>query len=153
MEIVQVVGLYPPHLGGQEVVVEQLAIRQAESHRVTVYTSNLGANGAPSEECRQTAGGRFRVVRQRSALIANIPVMPLLFARLLRHQPRPDVLHVHTGQAMLLEVVARGGPAARHGLHRPPAPAAAARPPGSAGCWCRPTSACCTGAACAARTG
>jgi alpha-maltose-1-phosphate synthase len=106
MEIVQVVGLYPPHLGGQEVVVEQLAIRQAESHRVTVYTSNLGADGAPSQECRQTAGGRFRVVRQRSALIANIPVMPLLFARLLRHQPRPDVLHVHTGQAMLLEVVA-----------------------------------------------
>lgn len=106
MEIVQVVGLYPPHLGGQEVVVEQLAARQAVSHRVTVYTSDLGANGAPAEERRQTAGGRLRVVRQRSALIANVPVMPLLLARLLRHQPRPDVLHVHTGQAMLLEVVA-----------------------------------------------
>jgi glycosyltransferase involved in cell wall biosynthesis len=104
MEIVQVVALYPPHLGGQEVVVEQLAARQAESHRVTVYTSDLGAAGAPAEERRDTPAGSLRVVRQRSALIANIPVMPGLFVRLLRHEPKPDVLHVHTGQALLLEV-------------------------------------------------
>ncbi len=104
MEIVQVVGLYPPHLGGQEVVVEQLAARQAESHRVTVYTSNLGAAGMPAEERHLTPAGGLRVVRQRSALIANVPVMPGLFGRLLRHEPKPDVLHVHTGQALLLEV-------------------------------------------------
>lgn len=104
MEIVQVVGLYPPHLGGQEVVVEQLARRQAESHRVTVYTSDLGAAGMPAEERRDTSAGSLRVVRQRSALIANVPVMPGLFGRLLRHEPKPDVLHVHTGQALLLEV-------------------------------------------------
>ena len=104
MEIVQVVGLYPPHLGGQEVVVEQLAARQAESNRVTVYTSNLGAAGMPAEERHDTPAGGLRVVRQRSALIANVPVMPGLLGRLLRHRPKPDVLHVHTGQAMLLEV-------------------------------------------------
>ncbi|GAB1646598.1 glycosyltransferase family 4 protein [Krasilnikovia sp. MM14-A1259] len=104
MEIVQVVGLYPPHLGGQEVVVEQLAARQAESHQVTVYTSNLGAAGMPAEERHDTAAGGLRVVRQRSALIANVPVMPGLLGRLLRHRPKPDVLHVHTGQAMLLEI-------------------------------------------------
>ena len=104
MEIVQVVGLYPPHLGGQEVVVEQLAAQQAESHRVTVYTSDLGAAGMPAEEARDTRAGSLRVVRQRSALIANVPVIPGLLGRLLRHQPKPDVLHVHTGQAMLLEV-------------------------------------------------
>lgn len=106
MEIVQVVGLYPPHVGGQEVVVEQLAARQAESHRVTVYTSDLGAAGVPAEEKRETAAGSLRVVRQRTALIANVPVMPGLLGRLLRHQPRPDVLHVHTGQALLLEIAA-----------------------------------------------
>jgi glycosyltransferase involved in cell wall biosynthesis len=106
MEIVQIVGLYPPHLGGQEVVVERLAARQSESHRVTVYTSDLGAAGAPTEERHDTPAGGLRVVRQRSALIANIPVIPGLLARLLLHRPRPDVLHVHTGQAFLLEVTA-----------------------------------------------
>ena len=45
MEVVQVVAHYPPHLGGQEAMVEQLATRQAQRHRVTVYTSDVGAGG------------------------------------------------------------------------------------------------------------
>jgi glycosyltransferase involved in cell wall biosynthesis len=71
-----------------------------------VYTSNLGADGAPARERRATIGGNLRVVRQRAALIANVPVMPGLFPRLMTHRPRPDVLHVHTGQALLLEITA-----------------------------------------------
>jgi glycosyltransferase involved in cell wall biosynthesis len=106
MEIVQVVALYPPHLGGQEVVAERLAVLQARHHRVTVYTSRLGAAGRPSVESRDGTGGGLRVVRQRAASVANTPVMPGLLPRLLRHTPRPDVIHVHTSQALVPEVVA-----------------------------------------------
>lgn len=106
MEIVQVVALYPPHLGGQETVVQRLATLQAQRHRVTVYTSRLGAPRLPYVEQRRGRAGLLRVVRQRAARLANTPVMPGLLPRLLMHAPRPDVIHVHTGQAMVGEVVA-----------------------------------------------
>jgi rhamnosyl/mannosyltransferase len=102
MEVVQVVALYPPHLGGQEVVAERLATLQARRHRVTVYTSRLGAAGLPRAE----RTGALRVVRQRALRLANTPVMPGLLPRLLRHTPRPDVIGVHTGQALVPETVA-----------------------------------------------
>jgi len=105
MEVVQVAGLYPPHLGGEEVVVEQLAGLQADRHRVTVYTSTVGAVHAPRVEQRAGSGGRLRVVRQRAARIANTPVIPGLLVRLIRHAPRPDVVHVHTGHALIPEIV------------------------------------------------
>jgi D-inositol-3-phosphate glycosyltransferase len=106
MEVVQVAGLYPPHLGGEEAVVEQLARLQAEKHRVTVYTSTLGASGAPRVEQRAGRGGRLRVVRQRAGRIANTPLIPGLLVRLVRHEPTPDVVHVHTGHALIPEMVA-----------------------------------------------
>ena len=106
MEVVQVVALYPPHLGGQEAVAEQLATLQAERHRVTVYTSDVGAGGWPRvEECPGRSGS-LRVVRQRTAVLANTPLLPGLLPRLLTHRPRPDVIHVHTGQAFVPEIVA-----------------------------------------------
>lgn len=106
MEVVQVVALYPPHLGGQEVVAEQLATRQAQRHHVTVYTSDIGAEGQPRFEEHPGCAGTLRVVRQRAAWLANTPLMPGLLPRLLAHTPRPDVIHVHTGQAFVPEVVA-----------------------------------------------
>ncbi|MGW4945527.1 glycosyltransferase family 4 protein [Actinoplanes sp. NPDC004185] len=106
MEIVQVVALYPPHLGGQEAVVEQLATRQAQRHRVTVYTSDVGAAGQPRTQDRSGRAGSLRVVRLPAAWLANTPVMPGLVVRLLTHTPRPDVIHVHTGQAFVPEIVA-----------------------------------------------
>ena len=106
MEVVQVVALYPPHLGGQEAVAEQLATLQAQRHRVTVYTSDVGAGGRPRVEEHPGLAGSLRVVRQRAAWLANTPLLPGLLPRLLAHTPRPDVLHVHTGQAFVPEVVA-----------------------------------------------
>jgi glycosyltransferase involved in cell wall biosynthesis len=105
MEIVQIAGLYPPHLGGEEAVVEHLAERQADGHRVTVYTSMVGAANAPAVEQRAGRAGRLRVVRQRAARIANTPVIPGLLLRLLLHRPKPDILHVHTGHALIPEMV------------------------------------------------
>ena len=86
--------------------MEQLAILQADRHRVTVYTSALGARGLPRVDQRLGRYGLLRVVRHRGALIFNVPLMPALPVHLLRHAPRPDVLHVHTGQVLLAEVTA-----------------------------------------------
>ena len=101
MEVVQVVGFYPPHLGGQELVVQRLARMQADTHRVTVYTSDVGARRGPD-----TVGDPVRVVRDRAWMLARTPVVPLLAVRLLRHRPTPDVLHAHVGQALIPELVA-----------------------------------------------
>jgi glycosyltransferase involved in cell wall biosynthesis len=106
MEILQIVGFYPPHLGGQEAVVEQLATLQADEHRVTVYTSDIGAAGAPRERQLRGRAGVLRVVRQRAVVILNVPFIPGLLLRLLSHKPRPDIFHVHTGQAFVPEVTA-----------------------------------------------
>ncbi len=103
MEIVQVVGFYPPHLGGQETVVERLARMQAGSHRVTVYTSDVDAGPPPTPGTRD---GQVRVVRDRTWVLARTPVVPLLPIRLFRHQPAPDIVHVHVGQALIPELVA-----------------------------------------------
>jgi glycosyltransferase involved in cell wall biosynthesis len=106
MEIVHVTGVYPPHLGGAEAVAERLALLLAESHRVSVYTSNLGARtSARTEHHRGGRGGRLRVVRHRAVRLMNTPVMPGLLPRLLLHRPSPDVVHVHTGRAMIPEMV------------------------------------------------
>ncbi|MDT4985987.1 MAG: hypothetical protein QOI74_81 [Micromonosporaceae bacterium] len=101
MEIVQVASLYPPHLGGAELVAQRLAAMQADRHNVTVYTSNLGAAGAPRHERR----GRLAVYRDRGWPVGNTPVLPGLLSRLVRHRPTPDVLHVHAGCAVTPEIV------------------------------------------------
>jgi glycosyltransferase involved in cell wall biosynthesis len=101
VEVVQVAGFYPPHLGGEEVVAQRLATLQSRVHDVTVYTSDVGAGDAP----RREHAGRLRVVRDRAVRVGNTPVVPRLLARLLRHRPRPDVVHVHGGLAAWPETV------------------------------------------------
>jgi D-inositol-3-phosphate glycosyltransferase len=99
--VVHVSGFYPPHLGGAERVVEQLARLQALTRRVTVHTSAAGGRPPTEWDC----DGRLRIVRHRSWVVAHTPVAPGMLAALLRHRPVPDVLHVHTGQALIPETV------------------------------------------------
>jgi glycosyltransferase involved in cell wall biosynthesis len=99
--VVHVCGFYPPHLGGAERVVERLARLQARTRRVTVHTSAAG--GGPPAELH--CDGRLRIVRHRCRVIAHTPVAPGLLTALLRYRPAPDVLHVHTGQALIPETV------------------------------------------------
>jgi len=100
MEIVQVAGLYPPHLGGQELVVQTLArVQAAAGHRVTVLTSSIGGEAGDTEE------HGVRVWRLRTWALASTPVMPRLPVVLLAHSPRPDVVHLHTGHALVAEQV------------------------------------------------
>lgn len=101
MEIVQVATLYPPHLGGEELVAQHLAGLQSQRHDVTVYTSRVGASAAP----RREQHGRLRVFRDGARSLGNTPITPHLLRRLLRHQPRPDIVHVHAGLAVTPEIV------------------------------------------------
>jgi glycosyltransferase involved in cell wall biosynthesis len=104
MEILQIAGAYPPHLGGEELVAERLATLQSGRHDVTVYTSDAGAAGAP----RRERAGRLWVVRDRALKVGNTPVVWRLCGRMLRHQPRPDIIHVHGGLAAVPEMVRLG---------------------------------------------
>lgn len=104
MEILQIAGAYPPHLGGEELVAQQLATMQARTNDVTVYTSDMGAGRAPRRETL----GRLRVVRDRTLRVGNTPIVWRMCARLLRHRPRPDVVHVHGGLAVVPEFVRLG---------------------------------------------
>ena len=97
----QVAGLYPPHLGGEEIVAERLAHLQASKFDVTVFTSNLGAPAAPRVE-RES---RLLILRHRALRILNTPVAPGMLISLLTRRPKPDLLHVHTGQALIPEMV------------------------------------------------
>lgn len=99
--VLHVTGFYPPHLGGAERVVERLATLQAQTRPVAVHTSDAGGGAAQENGC----DGRLRIVRHRSRVVAHTPVAPGLLAALLRHRPAPDVLHVHTGQALIPEIV------------------------------------------------
>lgn len=109
MEIVQVTGFYPPHLGGEAQVAQRLASMQAEQHDVTVYTSGLGRGAAPT----RYRYGRLRVYRDWALPVGATPVIPRLPFRLLRHRPLPDIVHVHAGLALTPELV-RLATAPRH---------------------------------------
>lgn len=99
--VVHICGYYPPHLGGAERVVERLARLQAMTRPVTVHTSDAGGGPATERDC----DGRLLIVRHRTRVVTHTPVAPGLLTALLRHRPVPDVLHVHTGQALIPEIV------------------------------------------------
>ncbi|WP_329567466.1 glycosyltransferase family 4 protein [Kitasatospora sp. NBC_01266] len=99
--IVQITPYYPPHLGGLERVVEQLAHQLALRHRVRVVTTTLGAaRGEP-----RRSGGAVPVRRHRAVELAHTPISPGLPVSLLR-APRSAVLHLHCAHALLPELVA-----------------------------------------------
>jgi len=99
--IVQITPYYPPHLGGLERVVENLATGLGDRHDVRVLTTSIGAGGAARRACE----GGVTVRRYRSVEIAHTPLSPGLFGSLVR-APRSAVLHLHCAHAVLPELVA-----------------------------------------------
>jgi glycosyltransferase involved in cell wall biosynthesis len=99
--ILQITPYYPPHLGGLERVVENLAAGLARRHDVQVITTTIGSGDAP----RRSRAGAVRVRRHRSIEVAHTPLAPGLLGSLLR-TPRSAVLHLHTAHALLPELVA-----------------------------------------------
>jgi glycosyltransferase involved in cell wall biosynthesis len=98
--VVQVSAYYPPHLGGQENVVqglaESLALRGWHSE---VVTSNQGAPaGRISEQ-------GVVVTRLRSGEFGHTAVMPALLPWLVRRATEAPIFHVHIGQAFVPEMI------------------------------------------------
>jgi glycosyltransferase involved in cell wall biosynthesis len=91
---------YPPHHGGMETHLHDLAVRQAQSNKISVIV----ANSVRRNEL--TVMEQVRVTRiARLTTIASMPVCPGL-SRAIRHTPA-DLVHVHTpnpgaAQALLM---------------------------------------------------
>jgi glycosyltransferase involved in cell wall biosynthesis len=101
VQIAHVSGRYPPHLGGQELVVAHLAKNQAAAgHQVTVFTSDSDLEpGTPGVEAR----GNLTILRLASRTVSHTPVVPGLAGALQQRDPSPEVIHLHAGHAGVAE--------------------------------------------------
>ena len=81
--IIHVTAYYPPHLGGQEIVVQDLVTQLAlAGEQVEVVTSSVGARTGVSVE------NGVPVTRLKSHEFAHTPIIWGLFFWLLRHARR-----------------------------------------------------------------
>jgi glycosyltransferase involved in cell wall biosynthesis len=98
--IVQVSAYYPPHLGGQEIAVQDLAAQLAlTGKQVEVVTSDRGARRGVDVE------NGVRVTRLKSGEFGHTAVIWGLAFWLLRHTKRDTIVHLHVGQFFTPEVV------------------------------------------------
>jgi glycosyltransferase involved in cell wall biosynthesis len=97
--IIQVVSYYPPHLGGMENAVEQIAEGFAdEGYSVSVYTSDRGYSR------KAATNSKSQVHYLKSIEFAHTPIIFTLFFRLLA-LPRHSLIHLHVAQAFSPEIV------------------------------------------------
>lgn len=113
--VAQVVGYYPPHIGGMEVVARDISSELSQNgYKIIVFTSDIGA---PEGAGNETAGN-YHVRRLKSFEFAHTPFIWSLFFRLLP-LPKNSILHVHVAHAGIPEVVLmaaklRGFPVVAH---------------------------------------
>jgi len=111
--LVHCLGYYPPHLGGMEQRVQELAtILAKRGERVRVFTSSVGTRA------RKEIQKGVEVFYLRTVEFAHTPLTLGLIPRLL-FLPKGSILHLHVAQAFFPEVVAlvawiRGFPYVAH---------------------------------------
>jgi hypothetical protein len=99
-KILHVTAYYPPHLGGQEIAVQDLAKQLRNAGReVEVVTSDLGAEKGVSSE------DGIRVSRLKSKEFSHAALIWGLPYWLMRHTTKRTVVHLHAGQAFTPEAV------------------------------------------------
>jgi glycosyltransferase involved in cell wall biosynthesis len=98
--VVQVVGGFPPDLGGTEKVAERLAVSLAAHRPVVVVTSR--SKEKPGREA-QPYPASMEVTRLPAWRVAQIPFMPTLAWRLLRLS-EARLYHLHLAQAYVPEM-------------------------------------------------
>lgn len=97
--VVQVVGYYPPHLGGMEIVAKQISLNLSRrGYPVTVLTSNIGGKDVNGD-----ADTNYIVKRLLSLEVAHTPIMWTLPLQLLL-LPKNSIIHGHVSQAGLIEI-------------------------------------------------
>lgn len=98
--IVHVTAYYPPHLGGQEIVVQDLVTQLAlAGGQVEVVTSSIGAGTVANVE------NGVLVTRLKSNEFAHTAIIWGLFFWLLRRTKRNTIVHLHVGQFFTPEAV------------------------------------------------
>jgi glycosyltransferase involved in cell wall biosynthesis len=98
--VAHVTPYFPPHLGGMENVVQEIASQLVvHDHQVRVITSDLGY----SDGFIDMPELRGVVERLQSTEVARLPILWNLLPRLLA-LPKHSVLHVHVAQAFLPEL-------------------------------------------------
>lgn len=97
--IIQITSYYPPHLGGMENVVAQIAEGFVEKgYTVSVYTSDIGYTEDAMLHYKS------QVYYLKSVEFAHTPIIFTLFFRLLA-LPRHSLIHLHVAQAFTPEIV------------------------------------------------
>lgn len=100
MKIIQIVSYYPPHLGGMENVAKEISERLAKKgHDVEVFTSDIGSKKNKLESTKN-----LKINYLKSFEIANTPVIPSLFFKLLKIS-KDSIIHLHLAQAFIPEIV------------------------------------------------
>jgi glycosyltransferase involved in cell wall biosynthesis len=98
--IIHVTAYYPPHLGGQEIVVQDLVTQLAlAGEQVEVVTSSVGTRTGVSVE------NGVLVTRLKSGEFAHTAIIWGLFFWLLKRTRRNTIVHLHVGQFFASEVV------------------------------------------------
>jgi len=98
--VVHLVSYYPPHVGGMEVVAQEVAQEVARrGYRAEVLTSREEARNAKTTE-RDT---NLTVRRLQGIEVAHTPILLSLPFRLLV-LPKGSIVHVHVAQAFLPEL-------------------------------------------------
>lgn len=98
--VVQVVGGFPPDLGGTEKVAERLAVDLAARRPVVVVTSRPAGR---DERATTSYPASMRLVRLAAWRLAQIPFMPTLAWRLARLRGA-RLYHLHLAQAYVPEM-------------------------------------------------
>ncbi len=97
--IIHVVSYYPPHLGGMENVVAQIAEGFVDKgYAVSVYTSDIGYSRSTMPNSKSW------VHYLKSIELAHTPIIFSLFFRLLA-LPCHSLIHLHVAQAFSPEIV------------------------------------------------
>lgn len=108
LDVVQLAGFYPPHIGGIEYCCSNLSAELVRrGHRVTVLTSTVGSC-PPGTQIQDGVVVRFL----RGVEFAHTPIMPSLVRELIR-LPSTSLVHVHlshvfTEVVLYLVAVLRG---------------------------------------------
>src|SRR5258707_6594970 len=98
--VIHVTAYYPPHLGGQEIVVQDLAKQLAMAgEQVEVVTSSVGTRTGVSVE------SGVLVTRLKSTEFAHSAIMWGLLLWLLKRTRRNTIVHLHMGPFFASEVV------------------------------------------------
>jgi glycosyltransferase involved in cell wall biosynthesis len=99
-KIVLVSAYYPPHLGGQEIVVQDLANRlHAAGCSVAVVTSDLGSMKGVTIE------NGVQVTRLKSFEFSHTAIIWRLFYWLIKNVQEDTIVHLHAGQVFTPEMV------------------------------------------------